>query len=163
MDNFIKGTAVCMLLAASLQAYSQASGFYDDFEDGSVDTVINQVTHTLWKADHPRTFGITESEGVLNIAYTRTTESAMWDNFNFTPPGSIDVAGIPEITLKIRSDVSTVFTVKPIYSNGRDGWIQKTIPADDIWHTYVYALDPANYTGATLEKIYLYFDGGSTD
>ena len=143
--------------------FPQSTGFFDDFEDGSVDTIWNDSIHTLWKADHPGTFGISEDSGFLNIAYTRTAESGEWDNFNFTPPDSIDVSANPVIILKIKSDVATTFTVKPIYSNGNDGWLQKQIPADAAWHVYTYQLVESNYTGGTLQKIYLYFDGGSTE
>ncbi|MEN8202664.1 MAG: DUF5060 domain-containing protein [Bacteroidota bacterium] len=143
--------------------FSQSMGFYDDFEDGSVDTLWNGSSYTLWKADHTGTFGISESEGYLNIAYSRTAESGIWDNFNFTPPREIDVAENPHITLKIKSDVATTFTVKPIYTNGNDGWLQKDIPADNAWHFYTCQLVEANYSGGNLQKIYLYFDGGSSE
>jgi hypothetical protein len=142
--------------------FPQSGGFFDDFEDGSVDTLWDGSLHTLWKADHPGTFGITETGGYLNIAYTRTAESAEWDNFNFTPPELIDVSNNPVISLKIKSDVATTFTVKPIYTNGNSGWLQKEVPADLSWHHYTYELLESNYDGGTLEKIYLYFDGGST-
>ena len=147
----------------SLPLFSQLSGFFDDFEDGSVDTIWNDSTYTLWMADHPGTFGITENDGFLNIAYTRTAESGIWDDFNFTPPEQIDVSNNPVITLKIRSDVATTFTVKPIYSNGNDGWLPKEIPADNAWHVYTYELVAVNYSGGNLQKIYLYFDGGSSE
>ncbi len=154
---------VVFLLLATSPLFSQANGFFDDFEDGTVDTLWNNTIHTLWKADHPATFGITESEGYLNIVYNRSAESAAWDNFNFTPPQPIDVSDNPKITLKIRSDVATTFTVKPIYDNELSGWLSKEIPADNAWHVYTYELSASNYTGANLTKIYLYLDGGSTE
>jgi hypothetical protein len=152
-----------LLFLASSPSFSQLTGFFDDFEDGSLDTLWNESLHTLWKADHPGTFGLSEQDGTLNIAYTRTAESAEWDNFNFTPPEEIDVSANPVITLKIKSDVANTFTVKPIYSNGNDGWLQKEVPADGAWHVYEYELVESNYSGGNLQKIYLYFDGGSTE
>ncbi len=129
--------------------FSQANGFFDDFEDGSLDTLWNSAIHTLWKADPPATFGITETGGFLNIVYNRSAESGAWDNFNFTPPEPIDVSNNPMITLKIKSDVPTTFTVKPIYSNENDGWIPKDIPGDNAWHVYTYELTASNYNGGT--------------
>ena len=72
------------LILISIPALSQINGYYDDFEDG--------VQDMFWKADHPGTFGISEGDGSLNIAYVRSAESGEWDNFNFTPPESIDVS-----------------------------------------------------------------------
>jgi len=148
-------TLTLLLILFYSPLFSQSSGYYDDFEDGLPDS--------LWKADHPATFGISEDSGSLKIAYDRSAASGAWDNFNFTPPQSIDVLGNPVIVVKVRSDVTNTFTVKPIYSNGNDGWLQKTVPADNKWHTYSYELQAANYTGGNLEKIYFYFDGGSSD
>jgi len=144
-----------LLILISIPVLSQLNGYYDDFEDG--------VPDTLWRADHPATFGISEGDERLNIAYNRSAESGEWDNFNFTPPEPIDVSGNPVIIFKIKSDVANTFTVKPIYSNGNDGWLQKEIPADGAWHIYTYELVADNYTGGLLQKLYLYFDGGSTE
>ena len=144
-----------LLFLISIPAFPQLTGYYDDFEDG--------VQDTLWRADHPLTFGISEGDGTLNILYNRSAESGAWDNFNFTPPGTIDVSGNPVIILKIKSDVATTFTVKPIYSNGNDDWLQSDLPDDNTWHIYTFNLVEESYTGATLDKIYFYFDGGSTD
>jgi hypothetical protein len=155
------GIFITVLICTPL--FSQSAGFYDDFEDGSLDTIWNGSTHTLWRADHPETFVISESEGYLHIGYDRSAGSGPWDNFNFTPPDSIDVSKNPVITLKIKSDVAHTFTVKPIYTNGNDGWLQKEIPADTAWHAYAYELVEDNYAGGFLQKIYLYFDGGSSE
>ena len=156
-------TFTTLLLLLSITGFSQLNTFYDDFEDGSLDTLWNDSIHTLWVAGHPLTFGLSESGGHLNIAYERTAESDQWDNFNFTPPEQIDVSGNPVIILKIKSEVATTFTVKPIYSNGLDDWLSRDIPADNAWHIYSYELTELNYTGAFLDKVYLYLDGGSTE
>jgi hypothetical protein len=143
-----------ILLFTCIPLRPQATGFFDDFEDGD---------HGPWQADHPATFGITESGGYLNIAYNRTAESDVWDNFNFTPPEQIDVSVNPRIIMKIRSDVATTFTVKPIYTNTNSGWLPVALPGDNLWHTYTFELVESNYSGGLLEKIYLYLDGGSTE
>ena len=161
MMKSIKIIALFLLTYGPL--YSQLTGFYDDFEDGSLDTLWNASIDTLWKADHPGTFGLTESDGYLNIAYTRTAESWEWDNFNFTPPEMIDVSANPFITLKIKSDVATSFSVKPIYSNGNDGRVTRAIPADNSWHLYSFELLELNFSGGYLQRIYMYLDGGSTE
>ncbi len=157
----LKLTALIMVI--TIPVFSQSNGFYDDFGDGSLDTLWQGSPHTLWIADHPATFGLSESDGYLNIAYDRSAESAEWDNFNFTPPEQIDVSANPVITLKIKSDVATTFTVKPIYSNDLSDWLSKDIPADNAWHIYSYELSESNYAGSYLTKVYLYLDGGSTD
>ncbi len=154
--------ALCFLLISATLFAQPATGFYDDFEDGRPDTIVNDSTFLLWKADHPRTFGITETGGTLQIAYTRTDTSQPWDNFNFTPPIPVDVAFNPVISLKIQSDVSHIFTVKPIYSNGKSRLIQQDIPGDESWHSCSFQLSETNYSGGVLEKIYFYFDGGSS-
>jgi hypothetical protein len=151
-----------VLMAITTLVFSQSAGFYDNFEDGSADTLWNGTIYTLWTANPPHTFGLSESGGYLNIAYNRSAESAEWDNFNFTPPGQIDVSGNPVITLKIKSDVATTFTVKPIYTNENSDWLPQVIPADNAWHVYSFALTESQYAGANLYTIYMYLDGGST-
>lgn len=143
--------------------FSQLTGYYDDFEDGSLDTTWNAATYTLWMAGHPDVYGLSENDGILSIAYVRTAESYIWSNYNFTPPENIDVSNNPLITLKIKSDVAHTLTFKPIYSNANDGWLHNEIPADNEWHVYSYQLAESNYTGGYLEKIYIYIDAGSSE
>lgn len=164
LGTMVKSTKlIAFLQLLCVPLFSQLTGFLDDFEDGSVDTLWNASEHTLWIADHPGTFGITESEGYLNLAYTRTAESWEWDNFNFTPPEMINVSATPFITLKIKSDITTAFSVNPIYSNGNERRVEKTIPGDTSWHSYSFELLESNYSGGLLQKIYLYLDGGSNE
>ena len=113
------------MMVITIPLFSQSTGFYDDFGDGSLDTLWKGTIHTLWTANPPLTFGLSESGGYLNINYDRSAESAEWDNFNFTPPEQIDVSGNPVITLKIKSDVATTFTVKPIYTNENSEWLPR--------------------------------------
>ncbi len=136
------------------------SGFTDHFENGTLDTLWNGQRDTLWWAEFPHTFDLNESNGVLNIDYTRDAQSAQWDEFNFLPPANIVVTGTPKITMDIKSSVATVYTVKPIYNdNPSGGWIQTNLPGDNQWHSYTFNL----VAGDTLNRIYMYFDGGTTD
>ncbi|MBN2424743.1 MAG: discoidin domain-containing protein [Calditrichaceae bacterium] len=125
--------------------------YIDNFEDGFLNG---------WKADHPETFGLSESDGVLTITYNRTGSSGIWDNFNLTPIGKIDASGFPYITVKIKSTIATQVTFKPIYESG-DDWLQKNVPGDDTWRWYTFNLTGLSSTPISI--IYMYFDGGSTD
>ena len=149
-------------LLISSPLFSQTWAYHDDFEDGSLDTTRNETRYTLWKADHPEIYGLSENNGVLSIEYLRSAESYIWGNFNFTSPDSIDVSQNPLITLKIKSDVACAFNVKPGYTNGSNGWLPNSIPADNAWHEYSFQLVEANYSGTYLEIIHFYFDGGSS-
>ena len=159
--RFLQFLLFALLFPLTLTAQSIVS-FTDNFDDGALDTTWNGETHMLWKADHPRTFGLSEGDGVLSIDYTRDGNSQPWDNFNFTPPEQVDVANTPIITLDIKSAVSTTYTLKPIYSNGNDRLIDKEIPGDNQWHTYQFELQESNYSGGYLTRMYMYFDGGSS-
>jgi len=159
--KFVK--IMVLFLIFSINLFAQITVFTDDFEDSSLDTTWNGATHTLWRADHPATFGLSESNGTLQIDYDRTASSGAWDNFNFTPPEEIDVSANPQITLKIKSDVQFEFQMKPIYSNGKDNFTEMgTVQGNGNWSTYKMELNESNYSGGYLTKIYLYLDGGST-
>ena len=135
--------------------FAQITSFSDDFEDGII---------TGWSVDtdHQRTYELSESEGAMHIDYHRVASSWEWDNFNFTPPEQIDVSETPEISIRIKSSVATQITVKPIYSNGKQGWIQQNIPGNNAWDSYLFSLSAENYTGANLTMIYFYLDAGTT-
>lgn len=122
--------------------------YTDNFNDGIL---------TGWKADHPRTFGLSEFDGVLTINYTRTENSEQWDNFNFTPIAKVDASSNPYINVKIKSTIATQVTFKPIYESG-DDWLQKNIPGDTLWHYYTFNLTGLSSTPISI--IYMYLDGG---
>ena len=144
---------ILILLALPIAIFAQVFGFIDDFEDGIL---------TGWEVseEHQRTFELTEEDGVLKIDYHRTSESWEWDNINFTPPEEIDVSDNPTITVKVKSDVATVMTFKPIYGNGTDDWLQKNVTADNQWHDFTFDLE--SFGSSNLTMIYIYLDGGST-
>jgi hypothetical protein len=139
--------------------YPQKDIVVTHYKDNFNDDIL-----TGWRADHPRTFGLSESDGVLNINYTRTDSSEMWDNFNLTPIGKVDASDYPYITVDIKSTVSTQVTFKPIYAFSPDtsDWLQKNVPGDSTWRTYTFNLSGYASTKSIL-MIYMYLDGGSTD
>ncbi len=135
------------------------AGFTDYFNNSSLDTLWNGKRDTLWWADFPHTFSLSEGNGVLTIDYNRDAQSGLWDQFYFQPPADIVITQTPKITIDIKSGLATVFTLKPIYNdNPTGGWIQQNIPGDNQWHSYTFNL----VAGDTLSRIYFYFDGGST-
>lgn len=72
----------------------------------------------------------------------------------------MDATAQPYITLRVRSDVVSELTLKPIYDNGSNDWLQAMLPADGQWHTYRFELlAPAP---RVLNRIYFYLDGGTT-
>ncbi len=147
----IKISIFYLVLLCSTMLWAQIPGLMQDFNDGKI---------TGWHADHPRTFQLSAADSALKINYTRTASSQMWDNFNYTPPELINPESNPVITLRVKSNVRSQLTFKPIYSNGSNDWLQKYINSDNQWHDMQFSL--VNYHGTTMRKIYLYLDGGST-
>lgn len=139
----------------ALPLLAQTTSFTDDFEDGIM---------TGWSVDdeHLRTYELSEANGFMTIDYHRVASSWEWDNFNFTAQEEIDISETPEISIKIKSTVATKFSVKPIYSNGNDDWVDQNLSGDGIWQTYIFSLDSEKYSGGNLTKIYFYLDAGST-
>jgi hypothetical protein len=144
--GIVIGTSLPVLL------WAQVTGLTDDFND-------NQLTGWEVSEEHQRTFELAEEDSVLKIAYHRTESSWEWDNFNFTPPAPLLVSANPAIFLRVRSDVSTQLTIKPVYTSGNNDWLQADIPDDNAWHTVAFLLE--NHGGSLMERIYMYLDGGS--
>lgn len=131
-------------------SYAQITGFLEDFNDNIL---------TGWEMPHPNTFTLTEKDSMLKITYNRTASSWEWDNFNFTPP-LIDVSNNPNISVRVKCNVSTELTFKPIYQNGNNDWVQAWIAGDNVWHTVTFVL--LAHGGSPMNRIYMYLDGGST-
>jgi hypothetical protein len=150
-----KLTLIIMCIIISPLLYAQDSGYADDFEDGVL---------TGWSvsAEHQRTYELSEENGVLQINYHRTTESWEWDVIMLQLPQDIDVSANPTITLDIKSETATIFSVKPHYSNGNNGWFDEDVYGDNLWRSYVFNLNESNYLGANLSHLAFYFDAGST-
>jgi mannan endo-1,4-beta-mannosidase len=138
-----------LLCLIPLSSFAQTTGFLEDFNDGRL---------TNWRSDNS-TFTLSETRGFLHIDYQRTLSSWEWHNFHLILP-DIDTEFNSHIELKAKSTVSTQITLKPIYSNGTDGWLQKRLPADNAWYTYTFELPQIQDTAMT--RIYFYLDGGST-
>lgn len=134
--------------------WAQLTGWVEDFND-------NTLTGWQVEADHQRTFNLTEEDSVPKITYTRKAVSEAWDNFNYTPPQPISVKGNPLIYVKVKSDVNTQLTFKPIYANDENDWLQENIPDDNNWHDVLFNLTAHGETN--MEIIYMYLDGGSTE
>ncbi len=147
-------TLIIVGVITSPLLYAQGAGYVDDFEDGIL---------TGWSvsAEAQRTYELAEENGVLQISYHRTSSSWEWDVFMLNLPQNIDVSSNPRITMEIKSDISTVFTIKPHYTNGNNGWIQEDLSTDNVWHTYTFDLSEANYTNGNLSHLAFYFDGGT--
>jgi len=147
-------TTMCLVIVLfPCFAIAQITGFTEDFND-------NILTGWEVPADQAHTFELAEEDSMLEITYHRTAQSWEWDNFNFTPPQEIDVSNNPYISVKAKSNILTVLTFKPIYTDLTDDWIQVTLPSDGQWHTYLFDLT----TGGTapMNRIYMYLDGGTT-
>jgi len=134
---------------------AQTTGFLEDFNDNIL---------TGWEVPSDQlagTFALTETDSVLRIDYNRNNQSYEWDNFNFTPPNNVDATNKPYITLRVRSNIGTVLTFKPIYQNGGNDWLQVDLPPDNDWHNYKFELIAAK--PYEINRIYMYLDGGTTE
>jgi len=141
--------------------FGQITGFIDDFQDGSVDTTWNGTTCRLWDTEDTSIFHISEGDGILNIGYVRKSTDRIWPCMFFTPPENIDVSVNPQISIKIKSDVAITYQFKPVYNSGANDWEVVNIAGDNIWRTYTFTLESGNYSGTTMYRIYMHFDGGS--
>lgn len=103
-------------------------------------------------------FTISVVSGELKVNYKRDASSGQWDQFNV----SFDNTNLMryEIMLDIRSDVSFQLTLKPVYSDESNDWLQQNIVGDGSNHTVTFQAGQANMK--TLNRIYIYFDGGTT-
>jgi len=146
MSRTVFSVILCLI---PLSSFAGATGFLEDFNDNRLNN---------WGFDNS-TFTLSATHGVLHIDYRRTAASWEWDNFNLILP-NVNVRSNTYIQLKAKSTVSTQITLKPIYSNGTDGWLPQHLPADNSWHTYTLELALSQAT--TMTRIYFYLDGGST-
>jgi len=153
--------SILLILLSAIALCAQIPDFRDDFEDGKLDTLWNEDLDTLWHADwYPGIFTLTESEGILQIAYSRTVDDGDWPAFYFTPPENINVAVNPKIVLEIKSDVQINFAIKPVYTNGSDNFQSiGTIPGTNTWQTLTIPL--SNYGSAYCNMVVFHFDGGT--
>ncbi len=141
---------ICLFVLTPLvTVQAQVTGCIERFDDGIL---------TGWEEPHPVTFHLTEANGVLRIDYNRMPNTWEWDNFNYSPPAT-NINATPRISLRAKSNVLTELTLKPIYTDGRNDWVQAYLPADNLWHTYVFELSRSGST--IMNRIYFYLDGGA--
>ena len=152
--------SILIIMLSTISLFGQIPGFTDDFEDGSLDTLWNDSLMTLWHSDwYPDIFNLTESEGVLEVAYDRKSTDSDWPAFYFTPPEVINVAHNPKIVIEIKSDITINFAIKPVYTNGKDNYQSTTVPGSNTWQTYTFTL--SNYAGGYCNQVVFHFDGGT--
>ncbi len=156
--------ALPFLLALPLFAFADGpiTGFADQFNRSTLDTIWQGEPHTLWRTSTPETYQLGIVDQTLEIGYTRTSESGANDNFSFTPPREIDVSEYPRIFVSIKSDIDTELTLRNRYSPISAVDHELEIPGDDSWHTYAIHLDESMASSQTLEQIFFYFDRGSS-
>lgn len=134
-----------------ISIYSQSTGLNENFDNNDL---------SRWKSDHVRSFQLAPDNGTMKITYTRSAQSDPWDNFNYTPVSTIDIRNNPYITIRVKSNINTVLSIKPT-AGENPPLIDKTIVGDNEWHTISFK---ANADGSkTFNKIYMYFDGGTTN
>ena len=154
----LKGNGLSVLWFITLSAFLSLPGFAqllsysETFND-------DQLNGWGWNEDQT-TYLLNETGGVLEVSYNRSESSWEWDNFNFTPPGLVNVVANPIISLEARSDVVTDLTVKPVYTDESDDFITTTLPGDHQWHNYEFQL--SNAGNGPITRVYFYLDGGST-
>ena len=141
-----------IMIFLPIVTFAQQSGLLVNFDDQSL---------AGWEVppDQPYTFELSASDSALLISYHRVAESWEWDNFNYTPSVVVDLSTKPLISLRAKSTVQTVLTLKPVYQNDTSDWLQVTLPADEQWHRYVFGCENAG--AAPMYRIYFYLDGGS--
>jgi len=145
----MKKVLLLLSLFVSLTAFGQVKGLVENFKTGDI---------TKWTSDG-RTFQLAADSGTLKITYTRTSTSGQWDNFHFVPPTTVNMSSNPLITVKVKSDVGTVLTLKPVYEDNTSDWIQQTLTSDSKWYTIQYNTSKG---AKILKDLYLYLDGGTT-
>ncbi|MGW8315036.1 MAG: DUF5060 domain-containing protein [Bacteroidales bacterium] len=142
-----------LLMTAALQdGMAQLRGYVDDFEDGSLaftwrSRQSERPPYLLWRTVTPRTYGLSESEGVLLIDYVREKDVGAFDKFTFKPFRPVSVESNPRIQIRVRSDIHTHLTVSPTYSLEPPTveYLEKEVPGDNSWHTYTFDLTKDYY------------------
>ena len=147
------GYFLFILVLNTSSSLPQVTGWVENFNDGNISS---------WEVipEHQRTFKLSAENGSLKIAYTRTSSSDPWDNIHFTPNSSIDLSNNKLISIRIKSDVNTQLTLKPVYEDGKNDWVQSSLIGDNSWHTVQFKI--ANSTNMKMYVMYLYLDGGTT-
>jgi mannan endo-1,4-beta-mannosidase len=142
------------VLCVSRIAVAQViTGFYQDFNDG-------QTTHWITGGTGTGTYTLSADSNYLDILYNRTASSWLWDHVHFIPPDTVDVAGKPLITFRVRSTVGATLSFKPVYTDGTSSWLDYGLISDTLWRNV--SLQIIGTGDRKVTDIYVYLDGGST-
>lgn len=122
------------------------------------ETFLYEELPEAWNVEG-ETFQLSIEDHALRVDYNRTASSWEWDQFNFTT----DLLSVTSYSIQVdmKSDVNTEITLKPVYTDGNDEWLQQTISANSTFETYEFPV--ALFAEKKIEKIYFYFDAGSTE
>lgn len=152
-----------LLIVFTVPLSAQITGFHDDFEDGSPDTLWNGTTKTLWWTNAEGTYGLDESNGVLNVDYNRSSSSTENDFIRFTSPENLDVSENPTIRLKIRSSVYTTITLRAVFGflGGINQDFTLNVSGNNTWEDYLVEFDSGLIQNEQLNYLYFYFDKNS--
>ena len=113
--NIRRTLFISLFLFIPYLTQAQITGFSDDFSNGSLDTLWNDTPITLWTTNSTNTYGISEADGVLKIAYDRNSASGSKDYVRFASPEAVDVSENPKIRFSIRSNVSTTVLFRSVF------------------------------------------------
>lgn len=149
--NIICRCLVGLFLITCPSLYALVTGFVDDFDDGEL---------TNWWYDS-KTYTLTSDKRtrILKIDYHKTESSGKWDLFMVTPSDPIDISDFPFISVKAKSDVTTLLSFESEYHGKIDNQLQAILPDDNSVHTYVFEIKDALDT--PINEIFIRFDKGS--
>jgi len=151
----------------SFDGAAQYRGFTDNFEDGTFELARrgrnqNAPPFIIWSTLSPSTYGMSESDGILRINYSRIKGVGAFDRFTLTPPFPVNVNRNPHIQLKLKSPKAITLTLQPVYSMKPPTYeeISMEIPGDNLWHTYTFTLYDYLYERFAVQRVEFYFDMG---
>ncbi len=165
--NYLLFVILLVLITGGIrETMAQRRGYVDDFENGSLALTWrsqqgDRPPYLLWRTVTPRTYGLSELDGVLRIDYMREAGRGAFDKFTFVPFRPIRVESNPRIQVKVKSDIDTRLTVSPIYSVEPPTveYLEKEIPGDNLWHTCTFDLTKEYYQSfGVVEAVDFYLD-----
>lgn len=111
-----------------------------------------------WNAEGT-TFTLGLENESMRIDYLRNEDSWEWDQFHFILDNSIELKSYT-INLKLKTNIATQLTVKPVYEDGSDDWIQIQLQNSNQFQEI--SLSALSEETRQLTTLYFYFDAGST-
>lgn len=142
-------------------------GYTDNFENGTLEFNFsnnqgNRPPFVIWGTETNQSYGLSESDGVLKINYSRKAGMGAFDHFTFHTFRGINVENNPRIQVDVKSEIASRLTVSPTYSLDPPTfeYLEKEIPGDNTWHTYTFNLTPAYYKNRNISAVDFYLDRG---